>query len=298
VGALIYLVQRVKVRDRVLLARQGTDGSVHPDFQDQGIMSAIRAFMIKEFPDTFDLYIGAASRHEAMHALTRRAGSDDFGNGVTRFVLPLGVPSALRAFRLRLGRSPRKLARDAAALARWAVDRARRDRNADSSSPWTIETVERFDARTDALWERASAPFDFAIERRAAYLNWRYADPRGGPFTIRTAEAGGEVLGYAVTRMLRGRAFLADLLALPERHDVVSGLVRDAAARAQAAGAGELECWLPARHPYRRALDDAGFLDKRHQRVAHRALSPGTDLSFLQEPRSALHFTIGDLDIV
>jgi hypothetical protein len=88
--------------------------------------------------------------------------------------------------------------------------------------------------------------------RHRAYLNWRYADPRAGRYTIRVAEEKGELLGYVVPAVSRGKGFIADLLVLPGRLDVVAALVEDAAGHLAERGLSALRCWCAKRHPYRR----------------------------------------------
>ena len=165
---------------------------------------------------------------------------------------------------------------------------------------WGICTVDRFDDRLDSFAQEASSAFDLVQERNAHYLNWRYADPRGGSFTIRLAEQDKRILGYVVTSESGDRGYIADLMALPSRADVAGSLIGDAMTIFETHGIGHVVCWLPKFHPYYLLLRKAGFIDSlRGPGAAYRPLRlPGNKLSFLQDRRARIHRMIGDSDHV
>jgi hypothetical protein len=163
-----------------------------------------------------------------------------------------------------------------------------------------VEAQDAFDGRFDALWERAAPAWRFAVARDARRLAWRYGDPRGGRSVVLTVTDGAALAGYAVLRPGARRWFLADLLALPGRDDVVRALAATVVRTALGAGATALRCWLPARHPYRRVLEGAGFRSSGRV-VSHRYQERGLTfdaLSALGDPAAAVHYTIGDTDLV
>jgi hypothetical protein len=64
-----------------------------------------------------------------------------------------------------------------------------------------LEALERFDARFDALWERAKPHLGIAVRRNAEYLNWRYvAMPTHRHERLAAVTPTGEVAGYVVWR--------------------------------------------------------------------------------------------------
>ena len=165
-------------------------------------------------------------------------------------------------------------------------------------------SVEAFDDRVEGLWERASRPFNFVPYRDAAYLNWRYGDPRGGEFEAAIAESGEELFGYVVTRRGETRTHVVDILADPARPDGLRALLRWVFARAREANSEGVECWLMQHHPYVRTLRQSGFLrmGTRSEELAHRLrldsqhVAPGL-LTFIKQPRAAIHLVEGDTDL-
>jgi hypothetical protein len=261
------IVQEVKVRDRVLHGIQGVDSCVHPDYQRRGLVEAIiryRAANVDEQP--CDIQFGVRSPHPAFQRIRGRAPDPVWPIANRLQALSMAGP----------GPGPPR-----------------------GSAGCAIRVVERFDHHIDGFFEEAARPFDFIIARTKDYLNWRYADPRAGRFAIRVAEQGDELLGYAVGRVSHGKGYIADLLALPDRLDVVEALVNDAARYLWDAGVSRVDCWLPAVHPYRDVLERAGFAFRRFPTnldVIQR--TKDIDLSFLEDPAAAVHVCAGDTDLV
>ena len=257
-----FFIERIKARDRVWLLRNGFDSAVHPDWQARGVMGAIRTFRVDRFTDEIDLHIGYGN-NPAVLKLRKREEIRYFSNPVD--VLTLDLPASFPA----------------------------------SPPVWQIAGAGRFDERFDSFYAEASQQFDLIIERSVQYLNWRYADPRAGVFHIRIAEEEGCVLGYAVLNVANGRASIADLLALPGRIDVAASLVDDAIGYAIESGATTLECWCQTRHPYKDVLLARSFRPKRTIRLTYLPLRTArAEVEFLASPKAAVHFALGDTDLV
>lgn len=294
VAAQFHQMWRVKAAERELLARRGSDASVHPEYRQHGIMSQMRPFMIRDMLPPAHLLFGSTT-HPAMAKLYDREPRLRFAHRWWALRCPFSVREAVSTFKLRPGRSLPKLARSLRAFARW-----RRSGAAAGAPSCTLRTVERFDGRIDTFYREACAPFDFAIVRTSGVLNWRYADPRAGGFTIRLAEHQDRLLGYAVLRTTRNVGYIADILALPGRLDVVGSLARDGAQQLRKTGAAAGECWLMANHPYVEPVREAGFLGRRSRTPpTFEPMSvPEREMTFLCGKDIAVHLTAGDMDII
>jgi hypothetical protein len=271
VGWQGYWLQNVKLDDRELLSRQAVDFAVDPEYQRMGIKLAMREKAQVNNPRrNFALHFGPASGHPALMHMGRKSGS------AARSLLAQRVEARV----LQVGYFAR---------------------GGDAPRAWAVRDVSEFDERIDVLWELASKPFRLIVARRAAYLNWRYADPRGGRYSIKIAEQGERVLGYVVSRMSHGRGFLTDLFTLPGRIDVVRSLVADSVADLRSRNAAEVECWLPEHHPYWEALNHYPFDHKRRSvdfRVApSKEFESAVSVPFKDDPKAPVHITIGDCDL-
>ncbi len=263
VAARQFFIQKIKIGDRVALVRNGFDSAVDPDYQRRGIMAAIRQFGHERFAQEIDLHIGHGS-DPAILSLRRKEDIHYFGNRADVLTLDLQ------------DRPP-----------------------APPTMSWSIVDSERFDERIEELYAEASRQFDLILERSQRYLNWRYCDPRAGTFRLRLAQSDGRLLGYAVLASSKGRARIADLLVLPGRLDVAAALVDDAIAHAVALNAGAVEGWCQTHHPYKTVFLDRGFRVKRSVKLTYLALrTPRAEIDFLASPGAAVHFQLGDTDLV
>jgi hypothetical protein len=176
--------------------------------------------------------------------------------------------------------------------------RVERAAPAAAGSACTIRAAEAFDNRIDDFWPRAAAPYEFIVERSKDQLNWRYADPRAGLFSIHLAEHEGELLGYSALRISHGRGYIADLLTLPDRLDVATALLEDAAFTLAALSVSRIDWWVPVRHPYQQLARDRGFVDKRIVDISLFPHNPALDLTYLADPSVPVHIAAGDTDLV
>jgi hypothetical protein len=261
VAVKLHHVWTARVRGRELRTLRGYDSSVHPEYQARGLMGEAREKILKRIKPRIDLMMGG-SNNPAMATILHQGERISFAQ-------------------------------------RWSVLSRPAGEAEDPARPWTVRTAERFDERTDGFCREASAPFDFIMVRSRPMLNWRY-DRRAGAFTIRLAEQDGRLLGYAVLRAQRGAGYIADLLALPERPDIVESLARDAARELRERAVERVECWLLPDHPYAEALRRCGYLerDRRRPPTIEPVGVPASEVAFLAGAGVAVHFTLGDIDFV
>jgi RimJ/RimL family protein N-acetyltransferase len=266
VACRFFVLQNVKFGDTMLAVRQGVDTSVHPAFQGRGLMTAL-TYPIPDRLRGFDADFSVRSGEEAMERAVRY---DERQNYYAR----------VDVLRCNL---------DAAAPSRDSTP-----------SAWSIRSAPMFDERIRPFMTEASAPFWLIVERTPAYLNWRFADARSGAFTIRIAEAEGRILGYLVLRALGSRGYIAVLLALPGRDDVVVSLVGDALHQFRHSGVSSVECWAAQNHPYRQVLGRHGFDEKR--RTMQFYCQPIRVDDHVVEPfgshDTVMHLVSGDTDLV
>jgi hypothetical protein len=250
-------------------------------------------------PD-FDLSLVYLERPQTLR-VGRRAGDRPPGNRISVLVR-VASPSRF-AGRLRNHGSRVPVALLAAGLRAVAfANRVRHPSSPPEEIAWGIRTINRFEGGpVERFIEEASSAFDLIQERSPQYLNWRYADPRGGRFMIRVAAEGDQVLGFAVTSSSGDRGYMVDLLALPGRTDVARSLIDDATMVLDATeDVSHTICWLPTHHPYYSLMRSAGFIESRKDiGAAYRPLAIQPEkLSFLEDKRARIHLMIGDSDHV
>jgi hypothetical protein len=245
-----------------VVVQLGQDSCVSPGLRRSGVMSAVRAGLGDVLDTRGDLLI-YTSAHPAFDRIRTQEGA------------------------VRLGAAIQVLTRNGT--------------GENVSAPGDAITVRErtsFDARVDELGAKAAREFDFIYARTREFLNWRYCDARAGTFTVLTAEADGALLGYTVLKTTDGLGQVADLLVLPARDDVLRELVASALQRFDAQGLSAVQCWCPARHPYRSALTNAGFTEKTGIHLDWLGFTDAADAALLKSRVLRAHVMVGDTDLV
>lgn len=297
IGAGIDVGREVRVRGVDVLGRVGADASVDPAWQGRGVSYRRRDLNRAYHESHFAMTYGTTAHRRGVR---HRPENRELGNPVRVLVHVIDPRRLAATWRGSTGRRlPRALVATALAPAALATlpGRLRRRR---LPAGVALRVADRFDERTDTLFELAATAFDFIVTRRHDYLNWRYADPRAGTYRIVLAEEGATLIGYSVTRVDGDRGYLVDLLVPPGRDDVLDALIDDAVATMRATSVSGIMSWLVADHPYRSQFRRHGFVDsRRNPNISHRAASlPESEIAFLQEPLARIHFMHGDSDVI
>lgn len=313
IGMKLSFRQRFLFRGSAVTAEVGNDSAIDPSHQGRGISKRLAAVR----PDIIPLEPASLVIDQKTHPFFKGARAQPFGNRIDALMKPLSLRRTLTARSAgeqRDGpshtRSTILAGRRAARLrsiwdrmlfaGRLGVSTLRRSRGARDRGAWTIRSIDRFGESAEAFWLEAAKPFDLIQVRDQAWLNWRYCDPRGGPFAVRVAEEDGALLGYAALRITEREVVLADLLTLPGREDVAASLIADVVEQARQADAPRVRCWMARHHPYRQALGRAGFV--RYDLPAPLIFETGTlgleELDALRQPSTSVHFMTADTDHV
>jgi len=252
-------------------------GRLLTDFEEGGARS--RGDLAMDLPPSNDVV------REHLHA------EDIRSQWLTVWTRPLGLRSTLATLR----RQPLALA--------GAVSRSAGARFRPRGGPRDVEvrSIDHFDAGADRLWQAARDSVDFARIRDAAYLNWRYADPRSGRREILGAFVDDELLGWTVLRLTNTSAQLIDVLLAPRRLDVGAALLASTIDRARELQAHSLDAWLAPGSQYEPVLRRAGFAAGsdpiRYEFFAPRGGSTTAELiDRLGDPNLSTHVTMGDFD--
>lgn len=266
VGLSAVFRQVIKLQGRIRDAYQLVDIAVLPEFENQGVTTAARRLAVRDRIPHLGIYINSGARIEAQPKFRRTRRWDPVPRRDAHVrVLVLEGPVAP---------SP-----------------------AEHPESWSIETPAQFDDRIGRFADEATRPYDFIDAHDKEFLNWRYCDPRAGRWIVHTAEAEGRVLGYITYRISNGRGFVGGLLALPNRLDVVDGLVREAMRSLQRQGIAEIQCWSTPQHPYRGVLRQLG-IEKKRWTMTLVINAAEEEFTFLEEPSAAVHILAGDTDLV
>jgi hypothetical protein len=275
--------------------------AVHPDFRQLGVYTKIRPPRHKMAVASGMKMNYAVSSHPIILGSWRRRRHSTFPKRVKNLVRIRDVNQQLKAMPMKnellmkLGFSTLKTVNSVKNLFR---DRPQRDQHLH------ISDVERFDSRINMFCEQILDEYKFILFRNQECLNWRYCDPRAGPFTVRQVEDDvGRILGYSVTAINNCLkeypiGFLVDLLTLQDRKAVADALISDAVKFFDNKNVNIVNCQVVEGHRNEKVLNRFGFLDTRMDlELFYDSYGEVDEVAKLvQYPGDTVHFSYGDID--
>ena len=292
---------RIKIGDKVCLCCYAADTAVDPEYRRMGLTKKMYELNISMKNDAgihFDYFV--TSNPFMIKSFSKNYYSFPFP--VMNLVRIEDIGRQLQAmpvrnaWLLKLGFHTAKILND--------ISRIGSDSDPQKGDI-TITDIDRFDHRIDDFWETVSNNYDFIVERRMEYLNWRYCDPRAGDFMIKQAEDGeGRILGYSVLGINKYLGeyhigYIIDLLTTPNRLDVADALTADAVRFFDDQKINIVNALVFKNHPHERVLSRRGFLDSRIklQLFLRRGVIEMNELDKLKTySPSRMHFSYGDID--
>jgi len=273
-----------------VITDNGADFAVAPAFQGRGLGRLLAEFEEQGTQPRGDISVEPLPQHAAV--LHMRYPSADLPLRVLERPLSTRSTLSLVAGQLR-ARDPKQTARTATTALGRVRHRLRRAPTVE------VVTFTRFDERTDALWAAAAGQFDFARARDAEYLNWRYADPRGGARTLLGAFEGTRALAVAMLIPVDDAFQLSDLIVHPQHPATGIAVLERAAEFGRALGLDRLTAWLAPEHVDQPTYDAAGFVATGEITVAHhlpRGVKEPDLVPRFRRPGLRRHETLGDFD--
>ena len=157
----------------------------------------------------------------------------------------------------------------------------------------------RFDDSFTDLWNSVASKFDFAVQRDAAYLNWKYVTAPHVRYSIASLRRDNRNVGYAVYRHAhepRGRVtLLVDFLTDPDDEAGFATLLRWVDREARQADSDKIRTF--AMHAmFRKGLRRAGYFQvKSTVEFVAKVNAVDLDPSFYEDT-DKWHVTLGDSD--
>ena len=142
----------------------------------------------------------------------------------------------------------------------------------------------------------------FLTNKNAEFLNWRYCDPRAGPYNIKIARENETPVGYIVSRINRyienyPIGYIMDLLTNSGREEVANMLLESALNDLDSQKVNIVACMVPKGHPYERVYSSHGFIDSRKNLHLYTNLNEINQEYLVQNIKPfETHFCYGSID--
>jgi hypothetical protein len=140
------------------------------------------------------------------------------------------------------------------------------------------------------------------VNNNREYLNWRFCDPRAGPYRIFLAWDDGGLVGYVVSRVNRfiedyPIGYIVDLLALPGERGAIEFLLESALAKIDQQGINIVLSMIPKGHRYEAYYAGQGFVDSRKNLHLYTSLNQwGEEFKLKSLSPDEVHFNFGSID--
>ena len=162
-----------------------------------------------------------------------------------------------------------------------------------------VRLIQRFDDSFTELWSSLAARFDFAVQRDAAYLNWKFVGAPHVRYSIAALRRDDRNVGYAVYRHLhepRGRVtLLVDFLADPDDEAGIRTLLGWVDREARQADSDKIRAFV-MHAGFRRILKRSGYFQVKSS-VQFVAKINGVNVpSSFYDNTDHWHVTLGDSD--
>lgn len=255
VGHYAYMVFRFRYQDRVVPVAMPVDNFIVPAYR--GGIKGVQKRMF-DFQDLDRVWFGFGFPNKAHYVVGKRVlNYKDVGK--IQVLFKRLDPRLL--VRDRFPWLPPYLLKCARSLFGAWLRASSGNPGAETAAGVRTRIAERFDERVDALWDRVKDRHKVICVRDRKYLDWRFRKP-GADYRIVLAEKGGELAGYAVTLVRRGKdaveGYIVDVLA-DGTPGAASALVRRSILELLSQGADFALCWRVPDPDVSQALTEAGF---------------------------------------
>ena len=160
------------------------------------------------------------------------------------------------------------------------IDRLRYGNPVKMINDVSVEKAVRFSEDVSTFMESVCEHYDFILDRRPEFLNWRYCDKRGGDYQVDLVLRGGEVKGYCVYRINSLRmdypeGYILDVFVEHGKTEYASLLIGEAVRYFDKNQVNSSYCLLSGGHSLEKAFRQNGFIDLfRRRSVVLEALNP------------------------
>lgn len=296
IGTEGRIFSKVKVGDTILNCEHRVDLAVHPDFRRMGIFTKIHESLNDKSRELDVQFSYSCEGNPIVIDHMKKIGVQTFSRNVINFIWIKNTKLFLEKYKKR----PMFLLNIGLKIYAKINKVIHASLKKEDIESWNIIEIDRFDDRFEDFWIKVSKEYDYIIVRNKNYLNWRYADPRGGSYIIKMAIESGNLIGYIVLRVNKYNesGSIVDLMALQGREGVAESLIKNTLKFFIDANVNEVNCWMIADHPYVKLLNRLGFLN----------LNRNTLIDFLPynidentfkniiEPNKKIYVSIGDCD--
>jgi len=218
-GHYTIIPARMKIGDDVILGSQSVATATHPDYRRQGIFEKLAN---ETYSNAAKLGIkvtyGFAKVGPSYHGFVKKLGWHHICFLIENDLVIDAEKAVTRHFE---GRMPGFIIK---ILSKFVAFRNRIKTNVKIPRDMNVRKIPQIDERIDDFWKKVSKDYDIMIYKDRKYFNWRLNSPDRS-YVIFIAEKARALQGYLILAEGKEDCRIADLLALPDKEDVIGYLI-------------------------------------------------------------------------
>ncbi len=260
VGVVHLIILSMKLGDSIFLCSYADDGAVSSGYRGRGIYAHIRKIMKEyEIKNRIDYRYFATENP----IISKYEMKDGFKQ------LPFFISHMIKVKNIKkfLSRNQKNsLIMNIGIRGMIGLNKIRNILKSKSvkSVDFSIVKANEFDYRIDAFWEKAKKGFDYIVEKKIDYLNWKKDRP-GRHSQIKMAILDNEIIGFSILSILVSNGYVEGdiraLLVIPDRLDVADLLIEDACKYFDENNVDVIYYPVTKNHPYQKLALSHYFID-------------------------------------
>jgi hypothetical protein len=294
--------RRFKLGDKVLEGGYGCDLAVHPRFRGQGLFNRMENLLMEERIKKGKQIACSQTKNPLLVKSARRKNIPEFPRSISNMFHIQNIDLHLKYSGIK---SPYLKKYAFKALKKITQTKAKFLAQPITGDFYNVKSKAEFGEEISRFWYEIKDYYYFIPEISKRYMNWRYADPRGGDYNIRVIEEDGRVYGYSVLRINKldndyPIGYIVDLLALPNDVKALESLFWDAISFFENNSVNLAKFWTVKKSLHHKISKKFGFVDiHRDNYVFLRPLSKDIDVSDISNnPHHLFSYQLGFSDII
>lgn len=267
-----YLPWKVRVAGRELIACQGVDLMVHPDYRQRGLACELVTACRQQMIERGWHFAFGFPGHASYRILLQRLGSKDLMRLPYLFLPNRRLIAAVRntcSTKIKIFRFGKPVSP--------AIPRGIR-----------VREIHAFDETVNALDQQTRGENEVMTVRDSEYLNWRFFSHPAKPYTVLSVENEHELQGYCAVRGCE----IFDLQTVDEP-EVAWCLIAQSVRHIRERGHSVVGSWFSSGSPGNQFLKEFGFMDSRFH-IKPRGLRRRLSVTVFVNPSSPVKETVLD----
>src|SRR4030042_1978794 len=212
IGCFHSVPMNIKIGDNIYKCTTGTDLAVHPDYRRMGIYGKMKTLLYEvEKKENISFHFGV-SGNPILIENSKRIGQRYFPYETYKYVKIKEMNEHIKNWD---DVSATKIFGYSTLYTLNIIKRSYS--KIDVNSYYDIINIDHFSESINEFWDKVNKEYDFIVERRKEYLNWRYTSPNCSSYKILVAYDHNNIKGYIVLKIDRSKpiypvGFIVDLL--------------------------------------------------------------------------------------